>query len=36
MPRMQSCSLLVLAFFLFNAGQVWAKPHQEWARLADC
>jgi hypothetical protein len=36
MPRMQSCWLLVLAFFLFNAGRVWAKPHKEWAQLTDC
>ena len=36
MPRIQSCWLLVLAFFLFNAGQVRAKPHKEWARLTDC
>lgn len=36
MPRMQSCWLLVFAFFPFNAEQVWAKPDKEWARLTDC
>lgn len=36
MRALRSSHIVILALFLFVAGQVWAKPQKEWVRLTDC